>query len=199
MTTILNFWHYLQHSDWGYWFLAYLLGSILSAVVVARCFGLPDPRQAGSHNPGATNMLRLQKRKWPAVLTFLGDFTKGWLVGYVGHVYGYSDTVIAVAVFAVFLGHIYPIFFKLRGGKGVATAAGIFWSLSCPVGGLITGSWLCALWLLRSAGMAAVVASLVLAVVAYWWPVPVYQYVSWGIAALLLWRHRQNMQQYWRR
>src|SRR5580692_11206738 len=104
---------------------AYLVGSISFAVVVSRLFRLPDPRSYGSGNPGATNVLRTGNKK-AAILTLLGDAIKGWLpvwlVVHFGARFGLDSTAVALAAIAVFLGHLFPIFFKFQGGKGVATA-----------------------------------------------------------------------------
>src|SRR5215212_10127569 len=104
--------------------VAYLIGSIAFAVVVSRAFGLPDPRSYGSHNPGATNVLRTGK-KAAALLTFFGDAAKGWLAVAVASRFAdadYIDVSMAIAAVAVVVGHMYPIFFRFQGGKGVATA-----------------------------------------------------------------------------
>src|ERR1700704_4098587 len=112
----------------GFVLAAYLIGSLSFAVIVSRAFGLPDPHSYGSGNPGATNVLRTG-RKAAALLTLLGDGGKGWLAVYLaqllGPAYGVGAAGIAGAALAVFVGHLYPVFFGFRGGKGVATALGV--------------------------------------------------------------------------
>jgi hypothetical protein len=110
--------------------LAYLIGSVSFAVVVSRVMGLSDPRSYGSHNPGATNVLR-SGNKLAALLTLLLDGVKGWLPVYAvvqfGAAYGLGQGSVALVALAAFLGHVWPVFFRFQGGKGVATAAGVFW------------------------------------------------------------------------
>src|SRR5215469_1559238 len=124
---------------------AYLIGSISFAVIVSAAMGLADPRSYGSKNPGATNVLR-SGNKAAAILTLLGDAFKGWLavwlVARFGPHYGLDDAGVAVAALAVFLGHLYPVFFKFKGGKGVATAAGVLLAINPVLGGATLLTWL---------------------------------------------------------
>src|SRR5688572_32162749 len=113
--------------------LAYLLGSISFAVLVSRAFGLPDPHTYGSGNPGATNVLRTG-RKAAAALTLLGDAGKGWLAVWLAYHYTLDPAVAAAAGLAAFLGHLYPVFYRFQGGKGVATAAGVLFGLNLWLG-----------------------------------------------------------------
>ena len=117
--------------------VAYLIGSLSFAVITSKLFGLPDPRTFGSKNPGATNVLRTGK-KAAAALTLLGDSAKGWLAVFLAQRFaadfGLGDTAIAAVAIAVFLGHIYPVFFGFQGGKGVATALGILLALDLWLG-----------------------------------------------------------------
>src|SRR6516165_1161543 len=120
--------------------VAYLLGSISFAVVASRMFGLPDPHSYGSRNPGATNVLRTGNKR-AAILTLAGDGAKGWLAVFLAQTFGPSSgvadwTVPAVAI-AVFLGHLFPIFHRFAGGKGVATAAGVCFALSWLLGAVL--------------------------------------------------------------
>src|SRR3989304_8237604 len=108
----------------GFMLLAYLVGSISSAVLVSRLFGLPDPRQAGSHNPGATNVLRLGG-KWPAALTLLGDVLKGFVPVFIAKIFLINPWGIGLIGLLAFLGHLYPLYFNFVGGKGVATFWGV--------------------------------------------------------------------------
>ena len=113
--------------------LAYLLGSVSTAIVVCRLMGLPDPRTEGSNNPGATNVLRIGGKK-AAALTLAGDSLKGVIPMLACHLLGVSVLAFALAGLAVFLGHLYPVFFGFKGGKGVATALGVQFGLYWPIG-----------------------------------------------------------------
>ena len=108
---------------------AYLLGSVSFAMLMSKAFSLPDPRTYGSHNPGATNVLRSGK-KAAAALTLLGDAAKGWLAVFLAVRFALSDEQVALIALAVFLGHLFPIFLRFRGGKGVATALGVLLALN---------------------------------------------------------------------
>ncbi len=121
--------------------IAYLLGSISSAIIVARLLGLPDPRSQGSGNPGATNMMRLGG-KGAAVVTLLGDMLKGVLPVLLARALGGSELALAGAAAAAFLGHLYPVFFGFQGGKGVATLFGTLLGLNWLVGVMVLGTWL---------------------------------------------------------
>src|SRR5688572_9664110 len=124
---------------------AYLIGSVSFAIVTSRLFGMADPRTYGSKNPGATNVLR-SGNKAAAVLTLLGDGFKGWLVVWLaqeyGPRYGIGDDGVALAALAVFLGHLWPVFFKFAGGKGVATALGVLLGLNGWLGLAALVTWL---------------------------------------------------------
>lgn len=143
--------------------LAYLIGSVSFAVVVSRLFGLSDPRTYGSKNPGATNVLR-SGHKRAAILTLFGDCFKGWLavwlVHYFGPRHGVSDGTFALVAIAVFLGHLWPVFFRFVGGKGVATALGVLLGIN-PWLGLITAAvWLAVAVFSRYSSLAALMAAL---------------------------------------
>lgn len=177
--------------------LAYLLGSVSFAVVVSAVMGLADPRSYGSKNPGATNVLRSGNKK-AAILTLLGDAFKGWLavwlVAHFGPHYRLGDDAVALAAIAVFLGHLYPIFFKFQGGKGVATAAGVLLAVH-PVLGLATAlTWLIIAFFFRYSSLAALAA----AVFAPLFDVFLFgaNTIAWAVfamSALLIWRHRTNI------
>ncbi|MFZ2854335.1 MAG: glycerol-3-phosphate 1-O-acyltransferase PlsY [Rhodocyclaceae bacterium] len=177
---------------------AYLLGSVPFAVVSSRLFGLADPRSYGSKNPGATNVLR-SGNKTAAIVTLLGDAGKGWLAVHlargVGSDYGMQATLAGIAALAVFLGHLYPLFLGFKGGKGVATAAGVLLALD-PLLGLVTlGTWLLVAFVSRYSSLAALVAAVV---------APIFAALSWGtdpqvlvvgvIAMALVGKHWQNLQ-----
>jgi acyl phosphate:glycerol-3-phosphate acyltransferase len=177
--------------------LAYLIGSVSFAVVVSAAMGLADPRSYGSKNPGATNVLR-SGNKVAAVLTLAGDAFKGWLAvwlaAHVGPRYGLDDNALAAVALAVFLGHLYPVFFRFKGGKGVATAAGVLLAIN-PVLGLATVlTWLIVAFFFRYSSLAALVA----AVFAPLFDVFLFgpNVVAWAVfamSALLIWRHRGNI------
>src|SRR5450830_1692547 len=139
---------------------AYLIGSISFAVVVSKAFGLSDPRTYGSKNPGATNVLRSGNKK-AAVLTLIGDGFKGWLAVWLamkfGPQYGIDDTGIALVTIAVFLGHLWPVFFRFVGGKGVATALGILLALNVWLGLATLVTWLVIAYAFRYSSLAALI------------------------------------------
>jgi acyl phosphate:glycerol-3-phosphate acyltransferase len=178
--------------------VAYLIGSISFAVIVSRWFGLPDPRTYGSKNPGATNVLR-SGRKAAAILTLAGDALKGWVAVaaalWFAPRYGWSDTVIALVALAVFLGHLYPVFFRFIGGKGVATAAGILFALNLWLGLALLAIWLVLAVGLKLSSLAALAATAAALPLAWWLGVPGVQMVAIAIiAVLLVWRHKSNIQ-----
>jgi glycerol-3-phosphate acyltransferase PlsY len=177
--------------------LAYLLGSVSFAVVVSRAMGLADPRTYGSKNPGATNVLRSGNRA-AAVLTLLGDAAKGWLAVWLamrfGPRFGIGDAAVAAVAVAVFAGHLFPLFFAFKGGKGVATAAGAVLALN-PWLALASGlTWLIIAVFFRYASLASIAAAVFAAF---------YSAFGWGfderfvaltvIAALIVYRHRTNI------
>lgn len=176
---------------------AYLIGSISFAVVVSWCFGLPDPHTYGSGNPGATNVLRTGK-KTAAVLTLLGDAAKGaialWLAQRLAPEFGLGEMALAAVAFAAFIGHLFPVYFRFKGGKGVSTAAGILLALDVRVAGVVLLVWLLTVLALRYSSLASMVAALAA-------PAATIYFLGWGpfawmVAAmtmLLLWRHRANI------
>ncbi len=137
---------------------AYLLGSVPFAVIVSRAFGLADPRTFGSGNPGATNVLRSGNKK-AAILTLLGDALKGWVAVFVAQKLGFGPNVIGLVALAVFFGHLFPIFLKFKGGKGVATAAGVLLALDPPLGLAVAATWLFVAFAFRYSSLAAVLAA----------------------------------------
>lgn len=176
---------------------AYLIGSVSFAVVVSKLFGLSDPRTYGSKNPGATNVLR-SGNKAAAILTLLGDGFKGWLAVWLalryGEQYGVGDSGIALVAIAVFLGHLWPVFFRFVGGKGVATALGVLLGLSGWLGLATLVTWLVIAYAFRYSSLAALVASVF---------APFYYGLLFGtdtillavlvMSGLLIYRHRQNI------
>ncbi|AJK47539.1 glycerol-3-phosphate 1-O-acyltransferase PlsY [Burkholderia plantarii] len=175
---------------------AYLIGSVSFAVVVSALMGLADPRSYGSKNPGATNVLRSGNRK-AAILTLLGDAFKGWLAVWLVRHFGIGgETGIGLAAIAVFLGHLYPVFFRFQGGKGVATAAGVLLAISPALGIATLLTWLVIAFCFRYSSFAALVA----AVFAPLFDVYLFgthdNPVAWAVLAmsvLLVWRHRGNI------
>jgi glycerol-3-phosphate acyltransferase PlsY len=151
--------------------IAYLIGSISFAVIVSRMFGLPDPHSYGSGNPGATNVLRSGK-KLAAALTFLGDAGKGWFAvvaaRYFASDYGVELTGIAVLGFAAFLGHLYPVFFRFKGGKGAATALGILFAFDVWLGTATIVSWLLIVLFFRIVSLASIIAAVFAPLYAAW-------------------------------
>lgn len=143
--------------------LAYLIGSISFAVVMSRVFGLSDPRTYGSKNPGATNVLRSGNKK-AAIATLIGDAAKGWFAVWLAEMfadqYGVSDWGIALVALAVFLGHLYPIFFKFKGGKGVATALGVLLGINVWLGVATLVTWLVVAYAFRYSSLAALIAAI---------------------------------------
>lgn len=176
---------------------AYLLGSVSFAVVVSKLFGLPDPHSYGSGNPGATNVLRTGN-KLAAVLTLAGDAVKGWLAVWLAQDLsaGWSDASLATAgvALAVFAGHLYPVFHRFAGGKGVSTAAGIVFALSWQLGLALLGVWLVVVLLTRISSAAALSAAVAAPALGFY--VIGNRLEAWAllaIAALLFWRHRANI------
>jgi glycerol-3-phosphate acyltransferase PlsY len=173
---------------------AYLLGSISFAVITSKLFGLADPRTYGSGNPGATNVLRSGK-KAAAALTLFGDAAKGWLAVFLAIQFALSDMQIALVALAVFLGHVFPIFLRFKGGKGVATALGVLLALNVwlGLGGLAT--WLLITAVFRLSSLSALVAAAITPVYAILLGLPREWVLASGIMSLLLiWRHKSNIQ-----
>jgi len=178
---------------------AYLIGSVSFAVVVSRAFGLPDPHDYGSGNPGATNVLRTG-HKAAALLTLAGDGAKGWLAVFAAQWIaaraGMPEWVVPAAALAVFLGHLFPVFHGFRGGKGVATAAGVVFALYWPLGLALLVVWATMAWGFKISSLAALTAALLLPLGGFF--VFGNSTTAWAlvpIAALLFWRHRANIRQ----
>ena len=173
---------------------AYLLGSVPFAMISSKIFGLADPRSYGSGNPGATNVLRSGNKK-AALLTLVGDALKGWLAVFAAQQAGFSDSVVGLVALAVFFGHLFPLFLRFRGGKGVATAAGVLFALDPLLGLAVLGTWLFVAFAFRYSSLAAVLAAAL---------APVYQVLMHGgdgrtlvvgiLALALIRKHWQNLQ-----
>lgn len=172
---------------------AYLLGSISFAVITSKLFGLADPRTYGSGNPGATNVLRSGK-KAAAALTLFGDAAKGWLAVFLAIQFALPDVQVALVALAVFLGHLFPVFLRFKGGKGVATALGVLLALNVwlGLGGLAT--WLLTAAAFRLSSLSALVAAAATPVYAVLLGLPREWVLASGIMSLLLiWRHKSNI------
>jgi glycerol-3-phosphate acyltransferase PlsY len=173
--------------------LAYLLGSVSSAVVIARLMGLRDPRDVGSGNPGATNILRYGG-KGAALLTLAGDILKGVIAVLIARALTTDDIVIVLTGFAAFLGHLFPVFFGFRGGKGVATALGVWLALNLWVGLALIGTWIAMAFLFRYSSLAALTASVMAPLYVAWLsPGAPYLAVMVVMSAILIFRHRSNI------
>ena len=177
---------------------AYLLGSVPFAVISSRIFGLADPRTYGSKNPGATNVLR-SGNKLAAIVTLIGDAAKGWLAVFLAQKYGvghgFGQAFVGMVALAAFFGHLFPIFLRFKGGKGVATAAGVLLALD-PVLGLATlATWIAVAFVFRFSSLAALIAAA---------SAPLFAFLFWGsgslllavgvIAMALIGKHWQNLQ-----
>jgi glycerol-3-phosphate acyltransferase PlsY len=177
---------------------AYLLGSISFAIITSKLFGLADPRTYGSGNPGATNVLRSGK-KAAAALTLIGDAAKGWLAVWVAIRYSqpgeqYLMLPAAVAI-AVFVGHLFPVFLRFKGGKGVATALGVLLAISVWMGLFVLGTWLLVAVVFRYSSLAALVAAIVAPVFAMLSHLrPELVLAVAAMSLLLIWRHKTNIQ-----
>jgi glycerol-3-phosphate acyltransferase PlsY len=181
---------------------AYLIGSLSFAVVISRLMGLNDPRTYGSKNPGATNVLR-SGNKIAAVLTLLLDALKGWLPVYLvkvhGADWGLGESTLAWVFLAAFLGHLFPVFFRFKGGKGVATAAGVLIALEPTLALAILASWLIVVYFSRMVSLASIVAALFAPVYYLFgdgvaWSAPGAQVLAVAVMGLLLiWRHAENI------
>lgn len=171
---------------------AYLVGSLSAAVIVCRLMGLPDPRDVGSGNPGATNVLRIGG-KFPAALTLVGDALKGMLpVAVTGMLTGHEPTI-ALAALAAFTGHLYPVFFGFKGGKGVATALGALLGLHPLTGLLALVSWLAISLVFRRSSLAALATFVLVPLYLLIGGHTVYAALYVFIGALLFYTHRANI------
>ena len=174
--------------------MAYLLGSICAAIPICRLFGLPDPRSMGSANPGATNVMRLGG-KLPAALTFLADAFKATPPILAATALQLPPVMISVVAFAAILGHVYPLYFRFAGGKGVATAFGILLLLDWCVFVAAGLSWLVVFAVARISAVASLVAMVLAAPVASYYYAPQFFLGVSFIGLLILWRHKQNIRE----
>ncbi len=171
----------------------YLLGSLSSAIILCRLAGLPDPREQGSGNPGATNVLRFGGKKL-AILVLLGDLLKGFLPVWAGQVLGMAPATVALAGVAAFCGHLYPLYFGFRGGKGVATALGVLLGFSWLLGLATMAIWLVMAFAFRFSSLAAITAAVAAPFLGDWlMAAPAYPFAIAFMSLLLLLRHRGNI------
>jgi len=181
----------------GFIILAYLLGSVSFAVIASWIFRLPDPRTFGSMNPGATNVLR-SGNKAAAILTLLGDAGKGWvaviLAQHFAPVWGLDNKVIAGVALLVFLGHIWPVFLRFKGGRGVATAVGVVLGLNLWPGILAVITWIIVALIWRVSSLSALVAATLTPVYAWiFLGSDLSTFVIFTISLLVIWRHKSNI------
>ena len=177
--------------------LAYLIGSLSFAVIVSKAMGMPDPHTYGSGSPGATNVLRTGN-KLAALLTLIGDAGKGWFAVWLAKAFagdfGLTEGAIAGVAIAVFLGHLFPVFFRFLGGKGVATAAGILLAIDFRLGLSVLVPWLVVALVFRYSSLAAIVATLASPLFCYYFlGTSAYLPATILMAVLLVWRHRENI------
>ncbi|WP_165008113.1 glycerol-3-phosphate 1-O-acyltransferase PlsY [Neisseria yangbaofengii] len=176
---------------------AYLIGSLSFAVIVSKAYGMDDPRTYGSGNPGATNVLRSGRKK-AAALTLLGDALKGfaavWLVRWLETEINMTTATIGVSAVAVLAGHMWPIFFRFKGGKGVATALGALLALSWPTALVCAIVWLVMAFGFKVSSLAALAATVISPIAAYFFmPYPSWVWSTAVIAVLVLYRHKNNI------
>jgi glycerol-3-phosphate acyltransferase PlsY len=183
-----------QMMAWLFIPVAYLIGSISSAIIVCRLMELPDPREQGSGNPGATNVMRFGGKK-AAIITLLGDLLKGLLPVYAAKLLNVPVELLALTGLAAFIGHLYPVFFKFEGGKGVATSIGVLLGFSWLLGLAFIGTWLAVYKLRKISSLSALVAS-VLSPLYAWFMVGDMMLVGATLVmtVLLVWRHKSNIE-----
>lgn len=177
--------------------ISYLMGSCSFAVLFSKLFHLPDPRTTGSHNPGATNMLRVAGKKY-AAMVLVADALKGFLPVFVFKQLGFEPMVLGLIAFAAVLGHIYPVFLQFKGGKGVATALGTFFAIHLGLAGCVVATWLMVAFLTRYSSLAALIAISLSPF--YAWLLTNSLGLSFmlsGMAGLIVYKHRSNIKRLW--
>jgi len=180
--------------EWLFVPAAYLIGSVSSAIIICRLMGLPDPREQGSGNPGATNVMRIGGKK-AAGITLLGDLLKGLIPVYGANLFGVPIELLAATGLAAFLGHLYPVFFGFKGGKGVATTIGVLLGYSWFLGLAFVATWLAIYKISKISSLSALIAAVLAP--AYAWFIlgsPTLVAASALMTAVLLWRHKSNIQ-----
>ncbi len=173
--------------------LAYLIGSVSSAIIVCRLMGLDDPRKQGSGNPGATNVMRIGGKK-AAAITLFGDALKGFVPVLIAKSFAVNTLTLSLVVFAAFIGHLYPIFFGFKGGKGVATTFGVSLGVNWLLGIVVSGTWFIVYKISKISSLSALVAAVLTPV--YVWFILGDKYLLMVfvlIPVILLWRHKSNI------
>ena len=172
---------------------AYLIGSINSAIIVSKAFSLPDPRDSGSGNPGATNVLRTGN-KVAAVITLAGDLLKGLLPVLAVDLLTASAPLVAATGLAALLGHMYPLYYGFKGGKGVATTLGVLLGFDWLLGVIWIALWLFTALLFRYSSLSALTATLLILVLSWFWTENIWLFISMAIITIFVfWRHRSNI------
>ncbi|MGR8940934.1 MAG: glycerol-3-phosphate 1-O-acyltransferase PlsY [Gammaproteobacteria bacterium] len=180
--------------EWLFVPAAYLIGSVSSAIIICRLMGLPDPREQGSGNPGATNVMRIGGKK-AAGITLLGDLLKGLIPVYGANLFGAPIELLAATGLAAFIGHLYPVFFGFKGGKGVATTIGVLLGFCWFLGLAFVATWFLIYKISKISSLSALIASVLTPV--YAWLIvgnPVLVVAATIMTLILLWRHRSNIQ-----
>jgi len=174
-------------------FIAYLLGSISTAIITCKVMGLPDPRSEGSNNPGASNMYKIAG-KTPAAITLVGDALKGFIPVLIGRFLEMDEMVLSLIALAAFFGHLYPLFFHFKGGKGVATAFGVILALNWTVAIAVLLTWLSVLTLFKLSSLSALITALLTPLYFYFIDTSLTFTVMSGIISfILIIRHRSNI------
>ncbi len=176
-----------------YLLFSYLIGAISFGIVMSHLFSLPDPRTIGSKNPGATNVLRTGK-KLAALLTLLGDALKGALTVGLAQYFELSSLMVGLIAIATLIGHVFPIYYGFKGGKGVATAAGILFMFSWVMGLTVLGIWLGVFFIWRYSSLAAIIAGSLSPVIGFFYGIDFYELIASSmIALILILRHMENI------
>jgi glycerol-3-phosphate acyltransferase PlsY len=176
-----------------YLLFSYLIGAISFGIVISHIFSLPDPRTIGSKNPGATNVLRTGK-KLAALLTLLGDALKGSLTVGLAQYFELSPLIVGLIAIATLIGHVFPIYYGFKGGRGVATAAGILFMFSWTMGLIVLAIWLGVFFIWRYSSLAAIIAASLSPVIGFFYKIDFYELIATSIIALILiLRHVENI------
>ena len=176
-----------------YLLFSYLIGAISFGIVISHIFSLPDPRTIGSKNPGATNVLRTGK-KLAALLTLLGDASKGALTVGLAQYFELPPLIVGLIAIATLIGHVFPIYYGFKGGRGVATAAGILFMFSWVMGLIVLAIWLGVFFIWRYSSLAAILAASLSPVIGFFYKIDFYELIATSIIALILiLRHIENI------
>mgnify|MGYP002818598423 CR=1 FL=1 len=180
-------------TELGLLLISYIFGSISSAIIICKVMGIPDPRYNGSNNPGATNVKRLGGNK-AAIFVLIGDISKGLFPVLIAIWFKVSDIILAGVCLSVFIGHLYPIFFKFSGGKGVATAIGVLFGLHVIIGLIIAALWIIIAKVTKISSLSAII-SMTFSPIALWLIRPSIELVIMQIivSLMLIWRHKENI------